>query len=232
MRCWPLLALCACRIGFDAVDPDASAAADDGGDGGGTITTITFGERPTSMRKNVTSDARLDQLQPALNYGGSEDLALSQFTTNNEHSLVRFELSSVPPGTAVTGARLQVHLLDYGDETAGTIVVRLLAETWIEGTNMGSPGGGVSWTTRDGSTPWTTPGGTTSRTLASLVMPEQQLVVPLEPDVVQSWIDDPASNAGVLLTVSAAPAHYHLHSRDSNLMQMTARPELAVDLIE
>jgi hypothetical protein len=215
--------LCACRIGFDATG-DARQA-----DGAEAITTITFGERPTSQRKNVTRDTYVDE-QTSFNYGNTEDLSVAEFTANAEHTFIRFDVSSIPAGTSVAGARLSLTKVDYGDEMPGTLEVRLLGESWVEGTNNGTPGSGATWLTRDGTTPWTTPGGTATRSLATAATSAS--VVTIDREVVQQWVDSAAANDGLLVTVTNNMAHVHFHARGSDLLGMTARPELAVDVVQ
>jgi hypothetical protein len=227
MRGWWLVALCACRFHFDE-----QARVDDGGIDAidASTTTITFGERPTSQRQGVTTDVTLDESAPGMNFGGAEDLSLAEFTVSGEHALIRFDLSSIASGTSVTAARLSVVRLDYGDETPGSIEARLVGESWVEGTSAGTPGSGANWTSRDGASMWTTAGGTTTAALAAVTPTAAEITFAFEAAVVQDWVDAPATNFGVLLTVGINTAHYHLHSRNSMLVGMTARPELAVDL--
>jgi hypothetical protein len=239
MRRWWLVGLCACRIGFDATGrpADADLAGADASDANGmtdaTATTITFGERPSSQRKNVTSDAYIDQQSPFFNFGAADDLSVAEFTANGEHTLLRFELSSIATGTTVAGARLTLTKLDYGDETPGSIQLRLLGESWVEGTNNGSTSTtGVTWTTRDGVAVWTTQGGTTTAMLTTVTPTASEVVVTLDAAVVQQWIDKPATNDGVLITVGINTAHFHLHSRNSTMIGSMGRPELALDLVQ
>jgi hypothetical protein len=229
VRWWLLVGLCACRIGFDVAAQPSDAIVDVSGDA--TTTTITFGERPTSQRKGVTRDTYVDQ-QTAFNYGGAEDLSQAEFNGNAEHTLIRFELSSIAPGTTIVAARLSVFRLDYGDETPGTIEMRLLGESWVEGTNIATPGPGASWATRDGTTAWTTPGGTTTRALSTVTPTTDEITLPLDTAVAQSWVDTPATNQGVLLTVTGNTAHYHLYARESTQNATATRPELAIDLVQ
>ena len=232
-RAW-VVALCACRIGFDA-RTDAPAQPADAADApapdapaDAAITTITFGERPTSQRTNVTTDAYISQGVTNQNHGSDEDLSLAEFAGTAEHSLLRFDLSSIPPGTPVVAARLALAKINLGDETAGPVVVRLLGESWTEGNGM--PGSGVTWQTRDGIAAWMTGGGTTTQALASIPSPPNSFTVTLAPAIVQMWIDAPGSNNGVLITVGVNNAHYHLHARDSLMNNGMSRPELAIDV--
>ena len=67
--------------------------------------------------------------------------------------------------------------------------------------------------------------------LATLEPVPDQIAIPIDPAVAQTWIDDPATNHGLLLETSP-DGHYHLHASDSTLDGMTTRPELAVDVAE
>jgi hypothetical protein len=221
-----LALLCACRYGFDPVAiPDGASPPD--------VTTgsmtITFGERPTSQRTGVTFDAYVTEDFPTRNRGVSDDLAVSRFSSGSEHALVRFDLSSLAPGTQITGARLEVALLDFGDETTGPVELLLVAESWVEGT--GAAGSGATWTTRDGVTAWTTAGGTTTDTIATATPSDRRITFVLPPTIVQGWVDAPATNAGVLLAGMPVGTHVHLHASESGLDE-AARPELAVDVAD
>ena len=74
---WLLVGLCACRINFEEISDANGDARRDGNDvlpG----STITFGERPASNVKNVTSDAYIDFSSPTFNFGATEDLSVAE----------------------------------------------------------------------------------------------------------------------------------------------------------
>lgn len=218
----------------DANEPtdDARDDANASPDASVMTVTITFGERPTSMRKTVTRDTWLEQARGSFNFGSSEDVSVANFATQREHSLLWFDLTSLTPGTQVTAAQVSVVRLDYGDETPGPIEVRLLSESWVEGTNSGSPGTGASWTTRDGSTAWTTGGGTTSQLLGTVTPTATEVLLPLPASVVQAWVADPATNHGILVTSSSIGTHFHFESSASSVSGGANRPELSVTIVQ
>ncbi len=247
--CSLLVAAClagGCRFGFDELASadatggpvsdargvvDAPGAPDDSG--GLMVPGITFGERPTSDHKGVTTDATLDESSPIANWGGASAMSLSAFTSYREHGVLRFDLSALAPGTPAIGARLALAKVDYGDETPGPLEVRFVAESWVEGTSNGVPGaGGASWSGRGTLMAWTTPGGTTSGTITTVTPDAPELVVLLPAQLVQTWIDDPATNNGVLLAPGATGAHFHLHSRESTADGGSHRPELTIVLAQ
>src|SRR5690606_25436858 len=116
---------------------------------------------------------------------------------------LRFDLSSLAPGTAVVGAHLALAKIDFGDEAPGPLDVRFVVESWVEGTSNGVPGaGGASWAGRDVLLAWTTPGGTTTGTVTTIDPESAEFVVQLPAQLVQTWVDDPATNNGVLLAPS------------------------------
>ncbi|HEX5063103.1 MAG TPA: DNRLRE domain-containing protein [Kofleriaceae bacterium] len=218
---WVLVGLCACRIGFDELP--ASDASDT------VVTTVTFGERPTSQHKNVTRDATVLGRMGNANFGDLEDLSISEYMPPDiEHSLLRFDLSSIAPATRVVAARLTLARVDYGDEMPGQVDVLLVGESWTEGNGMS--GSGVSWNTRDGTIAWTQPGGTTTMLLTQLVPPATTFTIELDPSIVQNWIDVAANNDGVAIRVPNSSVHYHFHARNSAMA--ARRPELAIDLAE
>ena len=214
--------LAACRLGFEsrrATDaandtttsdaPIVDAAIIDNPPG---TMTLTFGERPTSLRQSVTTDTTLAQQMSAENNGAGEDMGLEEANNFRTRALLRFELSSVPPGTVVVDARLKLVHVNYNDEMVGQVVVRLVTESWVEGAGDGmvvQPG--VTWATRDGTTTWMTPGGTTSTLLATVtpLPPQTEIVLPVA--AVQNWIDTPSENNGVQLASAAEPTHYHFY---------------------
>lgn len=58
------------------------------------------------------ADTYLDQTRPDENYGGGESLEIRSWLTQNARALLSFDLSTVPPGAAVTKARLLLHVGD------------------------------------------------------------------------------------------------------------------------
>jgi hypothetical protein len=133
--------------------------------------------------------------------------------------LLRFEVSSIPPGATVTSATLQLTVVQVpgnGPVNSTFDLFRLLA-AWKEGTKNGNNGapattGETTWNARIlGTAAWTSPGaksnaaatasastavGTTDNAKYSWTGPG------LAADV-QLWVDDPTQNFGWLLTSRA-----------------------------
>lgn len=71
---------------------------------------------PQSQVAEVTlvadADTYLDQTRPDENYGPGESLEIRSWLTQNARALLSFDLSTVPPGAAVTKARFLLHVGD------------------------------------------------------------------------------------------------------------------------
>ena len=52
--------------------------------------------------------------------------------------------------------------------------------------------------------------------------------IPVDPVVVQSWIDAPTLNFGVVVQPSEAGIHYHIFTREA--ADATTRPQLTITL--
>lgn len=225
-----IAALCSCRVRFDPVESDARNDADNDGptsDGGGMM--ISFGERTSSMRKDVTQDTYVNENVPTLNFGADPELTITANPSPFASSLVRFDMSTIAPGTVIVAARLELVHLSTGDEVVGSISLFTLAESWVAGTGLGQLGV-ANWNERLTATAWTTPGGTTGVALAPAEVPPAAWRTTLDRDAVQAWIDDEMTNFGILVRAAnpTAGTHYHFHSSNSTATEL--RPELVIEL--
>lgn len=218
----------ACRIGFteqplgtvaDAPPADLSSDA--------RIVTRTYGERTGSMTTGVTTDATLVEPSPGQNNGLTEHLSIAGGVDIREHGLLRFDLSSIAPGTAVAAAHLDLDIVDYGDAIAGDMAVRTVGQSWAEGD--------ASWIVRATATPWTAAGGTVSAIVATIPQPQPAaatLSIAIPANILAGWIDAPATNFGFAITAAdeSLDTHYHVHTSES--VTETARPLLVLDLAQ
>ncbi|MEZ5385131.1 MAG: PQQ-dependent sugar dehydrogenase [Prosthecobacter sp.] len=133
-------------------------------------------------------------------------------------ALVKFNASAIPTTAAVTSAQLKMNLNKIGPSAGGTtLALHRLNETWGEGTSFNGSGGSgttaiapdATWTYRFfDTTLWSTAGGsfqpTASATATLGATPTIPSVVTWGPNAevlsdVQSWVANPANNAGWLL---------------------------------
>jgi len=110
---------------------------------------------------------------------GARDQVLVGKTSYNLRTVLSFDLSAIPAGSAVASAQLDLWTSpSAGSGTVGTLELRPLLGTPVEGTGDGitatnGAGTGATWASRTGATTagnlWTTPGGDFSSTVLSSV---------------------------------------------------------------
>ncbi len=135
------------------------------------------------------------------------DAELGCYTTTGSGAysvryLLRFDALGIAPGTQVTSATLTLSL-DSWESGAGNITGFYLKNSWDPAsTNTG-------WIHRDASRDWATAGASSAGvdTVAqkSFQIPAlrpvgvQTVTITLDPSVVQSWVDSPTANQGIML---------------------------------
>ena len=141
--------------------------------------------------------------------------------------VIAFNLGSIPPGSTITSARLDLHVAMVPNSTPRSFGLHRLSADWGEGTSdAGIPGSaGAPSTTGDAtwihrffsSTFWTTPGGdfspivSATQSVNSVGFFSWGSTAAMVSDV-QSWLDTPAGNFGWLLqgdeTVGSTAARF------------------------
>ncbi len=116
--------------------------------------------------------------------------------------LLKFGSLSIPAGSQVVSATLSMSF-DYWDSGSGNITGYYLKNSWDPASNR------IGWLHRNGSNDWASAGASTSGvdTVAgkSFAVPalraigNQTVTIPLDRDQIQSWIDTPAANQGIML---------------------------------
>lgn len=196
-----------------AVDasPDGTRSASDGGP---TLRTLTFGERPGAMYQNVTADVDLQATNPTLNFGGSDDIASDGNPQRN--GLIRFDVSAIDPSWTIRSATLYLWTLDCeGCSVDGTGKVNLfrVLEAWDEGTGSGTGEPGVAnWKQRKAGVAWSSPGcvdppchAATAETTFQPFLVSKEYGVQLPTGLIRDWVTKPGENFGLavrLLPVS------------------------------
>ena len=147
-------------------------------------------------------------------------------STGEGRMLVQFANLSIPAGQHVTAATLQIGISSYypGFKIQGSY----LSSAW----DSTSPN--IGWLYRDSALPWLSAGAGLLDQVAGnafefpvvLGTGDQTLTVQLSPAVVQGWITNPASNAGVELTNPAPVVQCFVYSSRSTNLAM--RPVLTI----
>src|SRR5262249_32946683 len=135
-------------------------------------------------------------------------MGVYQITGNNGYTvedLIRFANLGIPAGSTVAGATLTLNVYTWSANP--TIRGYYLAAPWSR--TPGSHSSQRGWLHRGTGQDWATPGalgqGADVASGRSFVLPgitatgSQTITVALDPAVVQSWVDNPAADQGVLL---------------------------------
>jgi hypothetical protein len=159
--------------------------------GAGTL--VTFGYDGSDFN-GVVSDTYITSNVPAANYENFGSLQVNSIPDTTV-TLLRFDLSGLPAGTAITGAQLKLAVFK-NPSTMGSVTIHQQLEPRTDWE--------TTWNERAAGVPWTTPGcGVGSRSALVLARFEpyvrQTYVVPLPSNVIQGWVDDPSRNFGFVL---------------------------------
>ena len=113
-----------------------------------------------------SADNELENWTPDVNFGDVIGMYVRSGSTSFvARSIVKFDLSAIPPGSRINSAYLQMYYYSapLADPAGRTYNVYRLTEDWTE---LGS-----TWNSRDTGVPWTTAGGvwTTEDSSSSIV---------------------------------------------------------------
>jgi hypothetical protein len=170
------------------------------------------------------ADTYLDAWQQDGNYGRSRELYVRQ--GREQVTLLRYDLAQVPTGARVTDATLSLWVAEVNAATEASLALYELRRPW----NADA----ATWLESDLGVLWSAPGASApenDRAVASLT------VAPLSrstgwvtvgvTDVVQRWVQNPPSNAGLLMRVEGqASPLYRLASSQSD--DAAQRPKLVL----
>lgn len=181
--------------------PDAAPTSDGGPDAAIGATVTEFGEGPSADVSGVTADAWLNSSSNSFNYGADDVLRLDR--SPDQNGLLRFDLASLAPGTAIVAVEVRMWT-ESGFGNDGVVQLFPVTEAWDEGDSDGLPGA-ASWNERVPLTQWLGRGATgasRSTTLsddAPARLDGAELIFAIPAAVVQGWVDDPATNFGWVL---------------------------------
>lgn len=135
------------------------------------------------------------------------------------HSLLRFDLSALAPGSRINSATLRLHASARSGAQAFNIGAHRMTQHWSET--------GATWTNADDATAWSGgPGGSYAATPVATVAAasgwHQWNLTPL----VQEWVDGVSPNHGVELVHTAVAAG---NSIDFDSREQANKPQLVID---
>lgn len=145
---------------------------------------------------------------PDMNYGMQAHVS----NDVNESGLFWFDLTSISQKVLKATFTIRTDA-DFAATSGGTVDVHRLREGWVESE--------ATWMLRSATQAWSVAGAQPPARDAAPVasfMPNQvstEFAVELPIDLVQVWIDDPATNFGIVLVRGTATEHVHFMSRET-----------------
>lgn len=159
------------------------------------------------------------QENSSTNFGSSAQLLLDGSPTDL-YSLIRCNLASIPPGTTVESATLSLTVFDV---STNSYSVHPLLRDWVQA--------GANWQRFAVGSNWQTAGakgsqdrGASFGSISASQLGEYQLSLPIS--LVQQWVDEPASNRGLLM--QSTSSSNGVDFRSSEYSTVSQRPKLTV----
>lgn len=195
-----------------------------------------------------TADTMIIASESEKNFGGSNSFLVGSGRSVERRALLRFDLARLA-GKKVESATLQLYQVNVSNFTTGTFEIGLFPiaaanANWQEGEGTGTPAtaGESAWAFKAKGSPdvlWAGQPGLSSdsRDLASIdpivllydaANNSKPVTVTVPAELVQQWIDNPASNGGLLLKRISKDASAMGGFRSSEHASQTVRPQLEV----
>jgi len=172
----------------------------------------------TARTASVTStvDAFILENAPNKNHGSATSLGVDgdepAGTGKDKSALLKWDLSTIPAGSKISSASVT---LNVTNNSAETYQAYELKRPWVESA--------ATWRLYAAGNSWQTAGakGSLDRgtTVAGNVSPSTtgKQTFALSPAVVQSWVDNPASNNGIIIANEANTDGFDFSSREATL---------------
>jgi hypothetical protein len=191
-------------------------------------TTVTFrnGQSPTgcySGTRDVSISSTTDTIGvPDANYNSVDDLVDGY--SNHQAVLMKWDVSALPPGTAIVSASIVVNVINASTEV---YPIYACLRPWVDSQ--------ATWFMASASVPWGVPGAQQAGTdlgqsvlgtLTGALGAQASTLNDAGIALVQQWVDDPANNHGV--TVQNYLAEDGLTWSDNETGMQAKRPQLHV----
>ena len=175
-----------------------------------------------------TSDTYLSENAPTSNFGSSTALVLDgndpNPTGNDLVTVIKWDTSSIPAGSVADSAQIAI---DVFDASSGSYEIYEMKRSWVESE--------ATWNVFAAGNNWQTAGANGSQDRGSTVLGALTASavgpynISLGPDalaLVQSWIDNPGSNNGLIIANTSTGNG--LDFRSSEYAAATSRPKLTI----
>jgi hypothetical protein len=97
------------------------------------ITVAAFGDTITLQPGAEGIDTFVDEAYPMMNYGWSQIMIVGlDFDGLNDHILIQWDISMVPPGSTIEDATMALHCASFQGTTSGSIRYNITIEPWDE----------------------------------------------------------------------------------------------------
>jgi hypothetical protein len=141
--------------------------------------------------------------------------------SNSSHGLLRWDLSSIAPSKTVTGACLQLTVLD---DTYRTFPAFELLKPWGEfNSTWQQAADGSAWEIAGAEGP-TDHAATAIGQITPGIAAGSKIYVQLTTTAVQNWVSNPSQNLGIIFINDDALTGYRIASREAT--QVGSRPRL------
>jgi hypothetical protein len=122
---------------------------------------------PTTVITPSNADTYIRAAAPAVNYGANITIDAGDSATGFgvHRSLLRFDLSAIPPGSKVISVTLQLILVADDSNAVVTVSLYRVLRNWTEL--------GATWNTYDGANAWATAADTTTASFQSPATPRR-----------------------------------------------------------
>ena len=194
-----------------------------------TISGVIAATVSATETRSLTSsaDTQIVENAPTKNYDAATSLGVNENDQSSigkdKAALVKWDLSGIAPRTQISSASVTLNVANSSTETYQAYVVK---KPWVESA--------ATWNVYNSDKPWEVAGakgsldkeGTVAGSITPSVKGKNTLTLPLA--VVQSWVDNPATNQGIIIANPSSTRGFNFNSREDT--DPTHRPQLILDL--
>src|SRR5215211_5603244 len=175
-----------------------------------------------------SADTQIVENAPTRNYGAATSLGVNgnvpSGSGKDKFALLKWDLSGIAPSTQINSASVTLSVTTASPQSYQAYV---LNKPWVESS--------ATWNVYSSGKPWEVAGAkgsldkeaTVAGTITPSVKGKNTLTLPLA--VVQGWVDNPATNQGIIIANPASTRGFNFNSREDN--DPNQRPQLTLDLI-